>query len=302
MILHFRRLLGKPASTYALVLMSSSDKLLPNRLSLPQDNDRLMERLICLLPRDPDEPWNRMSDQYESTLWDIIPHTQVCGIGENDTVIVDGFKGAMIQWSRFSTVSTTKRMSWKQSTLIYITALTPVMISLALLLLVVSRIATIVLLVVTLIVLLAMPAYIPYLYTGKLYEVEPCLFGIEGYVPLPAIEELMFGARMGRLKWSPYGSPLSRHRYRKCYREHILGDVEAGSQQPLLESRDPVYAYPVEAMDPCSPCDNCTNLPPTAQCTHLRDGSAEAMSKSPYGSMKVRVLQLSRCLLRCGSC
>jgi hypothetical protein len=150
------------------------------------------------------------------------------------------------------------------------------------------------LLVVALIVLLAAPAYVPYLYTGKLYEVEPCLFGIEGYVPLPEIEEIMFGARMGRLKWSPYGSPLSRHRYRAYYKEHILEDVEAGAKQPLLdtavkESRDQVYAYPVEAVDPCSPCD-CPNLPPAAPCTHVGYSSAEAMSKSPYGSMKVRVL------------
>jgi hypothetical protein len=265
-----------------------------------------MERLICLLPRDPDEPWNRMSDQYESTLWDIIPHTQVCGIGENDTVIVDGFKGAMIQWSRFSRVHITERMSWKRTAFVIITLFTPLMFIVGLLLLAAFHTAAIVLLVVTSIVLLATPAYIPYLYTGKLYQVEPCLFGIEGYIPLPEIEELMFGARMGRLKWSPYGSPLSRHRYRKCYREHTLGDVEAEAQQPLLdtaanESQDPVYTYPVEAMDPCSPCDNCTNLPPTVQCTHPRYGSAEAMSKSPYGSMKVRVLQPSEFLLGCGS-
>lgn len=254
-----------------------------------------MERLICLLPKVPDEPWNEMSDQYKSTLWDIIPHTQVCGIGENDTVIVDGFKGAMIQWSRFSTVQTANRMSWKRRILIYMTVFAPILVFLGALVFLASRIAGIVLLVMSLIVLLAAPAYVPYLYTGKLYEVEPCLFGIEGYVPLPEIEETMFGARMGRLKWSPYGSPLSRHRYRTCYQEHILEDVEAGAKQPLLdtavtESRDRVDTYPVEAVDPCSPCDNCANLPPTASCTHLRYSSAEAMSKSPYGSMKVRVL------------
>src|SRR5271156_6258749 len=205
--------------------MSPSDALLLDKLSLPQDNDRLMERLICLLPKDPDEPWNRMSDQYKSTLWDIIPQTQVCGIGENDTVIVDGFKGAMIQWSRFSTVHTSNRMSWKRRILIYVTIVTPSLFIGGFIALATSRIAGIVMLLVTSIVLLAAPVYVPYLYTGKLYEVDPCLFGIEGYIPLPEIEEIMFGARMGRLKWSPYGSPLSRHRYRACYQEHILEDI-----------------------------------------------------------------------------
>lgn len=287
--------------------MSSSDALLLDRLSLPQDNDRLMERLICLLPENLDEPWNTMSDQYKSTLWDIIPHTQVCGIGENDTVIVDGFKGALIQWSRFSTVHTTNRMGWKRIFVTWMTIAAPGYFVTGLVLLAISRAAAIASLMVGSIALLVAPTYIPYLYTGKLYEVEPCLFGIEGYVPLPEIEEIMFGARMGRLKWSPYGSPLSRHRYRTCYQEQILEDVEAGVKQPLLgtavkDSRDPVYAYPVEAVDPCSPCDNCANLPPTAPCTHIRYSSADEMSKSPYGSMKVRVLQHLECLHGCGSC
>jgi hypothetical protein len=119
------------------------------------------------------------------------------------------------------------------------------------------------------------------------------LFGIEGYLPLPEIEEKIFGAKMGRLKWSPYGSPLSRHQYRKRYREHFQ-DVEAGARQPLLDRavndlHDPVYGYPVEAVDPCSPCDNCINSPPTPRCKHFGYSSAEEKSRSPYGSLKVRI-------------
>ncbi|PVH70359.1 hypothetical protein DL98DRAFT_504723 [Cadophora sp. DSE1049] len=261
------------------------------RLSLPQDNDRLMERLISLLPEDLDEPWNNMSDQYKSTLWDIFPDVQVCGIGENDTVIVDGFRGAMIQWSKFSTVQTTKRMSWKLTILICIPLFTPLVFLFGLFLLALpSPTASIVLLVLSSTVICLAPVYVPHLYKGKLYEVEPCLFGIEGYVPLPDIEEVMFGAKMGRLKWSPYGSPLSRHRYRERFREHLLEDVEAGAQQPMLDTHDPVFGYPVEAVDPCSACDDCVNLPPTYPCTHMRYSSAEEMSKSAYGSMKLFTL------------
>lgn len=161
--------------------------------------------------------------------------------------------------------------------------------------LVASRATAIALIVVSLIVLLAAPTYVPHLYTGKLREVEPCLFGVEGYVPLQEIEEVIFGAKMGRLKWSPYGSPLSRHRYRKWYREHLLEDAEDEAQQPFLdtaanESPDPVYGYPVEAVDPCSPCDNCVYSPPTVPCTHVRYSSAETKSKSQYGGMKLFIL------------
>ena len=256
-----------------------SDIFLLFRLSLPQDNDRLMERLICLLPEHPDEPWNKMSDQYKSILWDIIPGTQVCGIGENDTVIVDGFKGALIQWSKFSTVLTTKRMSWKRTALIYITAGLPLIFFLGLLILAASRTAAIAMICISLALLATTPAYIPHLYKGKLTEVEPCLFGVEGYIPLPNIEENLFGARMGRLKWSPYGSPLSQHRYRKYYRER-LDTEDAGAPQPLVdlavnESCD-VFGYPVEAIDPL-----------TADGAGIDCISAETMSRSPYGSMKV---------------
>lgn len=37
------------------------------------------------------------------------------------------------------------------------------------------------------------------------------LFGFEGYADLETIETQIFGARMRRLRWSPYGSSLSRH-------------------------------------------------------------------------------------------
>jgi hypothetical protein len=35
--------------------------------------------------------------------------------------------------------------------------------------------------------------------------------GYEGYMDLATIESHIFGAYMGRLKWSTFGSPLSRH-------------------------------------------------------------------------------------------
>jgi hypothetical protein len=257
-----------------------------------------MERLICFLPNEPkpnepSDPWDTMSDQYKSTLWDINPRHDmtVCGIGENDTVIVDGLRGALIQWSSFSSVHTSKRIGWRRMALIYLIAFAPLLLIIALPIFAISKEVAGILLAISLVILLSAPLYIPRLYTGKLYEVEPCLFGIEGYVPLPHVEEALFGARMGRLKWSPYGSPLSRHRpSREGYRERLVdadfdikdnGDVE--SQQSLLDSE--VYTYPVESLDPCSPCENCSEE--GEKCTHLTYEEAEKISKSDYGQMKV---------------
>lgn len=257
-----------------------------------------MERLICFLPNEPkpnepSDPWETMSDQYKSTLWDINPRHDmtVCGIGENDTVVVDGLRGALIQWSSFSSVHTTKRIGWRRKAVIYLIAFAPLLLLVSLAFFAFSLEVAGIILAISLVILLSAPFYLPVLYTGKLYEVEPCLFGIEGYVPLPHVEEALFGARMGRLKWSPYGSPLSRHQPPKMgYRERLVdadvdirdnGDIE--SQQALLDQD--VYTYPVEALDPCSPCETCSEG--GNGCTHLRYDTAEALSKSPYGDLKV---------------
>ncbi|XXH00858.1 hypothetical protein Hte_007209 [Hypoxylon texense] len=77
------------------VLLSRGDTV-TILLPLPQGSDRLMKRLICLLPQR-EEPWEQMSDQYNASLWDIYPSAQICGVGENDTTVVDGLQGAMIQ-------------------------------------------------------------------------------------------------------------------------------------------------------------------------------------------------------------
>ncbi len=258
-----------------------------------------MERLICLLPIHPDEPWDKMSDQYNSSLWDIYPDTQVCGIGENDTIIVDGFKGALIQWSMFSTVHTMKRTTCLRATIIWTITYAPVLFLIAVTLLVIPkkpvRSGGGVVLAIVLIILLSAPLYIPRLFNGKLYEVEPCLFGIEGYVPIQEVEEMIFGVRLGRLKWSAYGSPLSRHKYRRGYRERTNeDDVEAADSQPLLARRGGgenssnfVLTYPVEAIDPCSPCENCENGGDQSRCRHATFAAVDARSKGGYGTMKV---------------
>jgi hypothetical protein len=34
------------------------------RLSLANGSDQLLERLICVLPKEPDQPWHSMNDAY----------------------------------------------------------------------------------------------------------------------------------------------------------------------------------------------------------------------------------------------
>ena len=85
------------------------------RLSLANDNDLLLERLMCVMPRSPEQPWFSLKDAYGVKLWDIIPTCQISGICEDDTVLLDGAFGATIHWDRFRKVANARRAwSWKR--------------------------------------------------------------------------------------------------------------------------------------------------------------------------------------------
>ncbi|AEO67483.1 uncharacterized protein THITE_118127 [Thermothielavioides terrestris NRRL 8126] len=276
------------------------------RLSLPQDSDRLMERLICLLPEEPEQSWELMKDKYEASLWDIYLDTQVCAIGENDTVVIDGAYGAQIQWSMFSSVRVRRRLTIRRLVCFYTITFSPWIFIIGLILAASARReqtqytnslpqnpfgldipptsdstpdsvkkkykAGVALTVLTL------------LYTGKLWEVEPCFFGIEGYVPLDLIEERLLGTRSvrhRRLRWSAYGSPLSRHTEGPPHYERAPA-AAADEADTLLPT------YPVTPLDPTAPCPACAT--PTAAprfCEHHpTPASLHKMSRSPMGALK----------------
>lgn len=110
------------------------------RLSLLNDNDRLLERLVCLQPDLSDrQPWYSLFDAYHASLWDIEPCTQVAGIvnaqpsrapgcqhtdaqassgglDETQIIVLDGAVGAFIQWESLEPVAFLKRPTvWQKS-------------------------------------------------------------------------------------------------------------------------------------------------------------------------------------------
>lgn len=186
------------------------------RLSMANDSDLLLERLICMLPRAQNAPWLAMNDAWDASLWDIYPSCQVAGIGPGDTVILDGAFGAAIRWKAFAPVAYLTRDSWKRIGArimlhgsavyflvgIYLATLFPGT-SLAGL--------GIFILLLALVIILASPYLVRVLYGGKLWGTQAWFQGFEGYMDLATIESHIFGAYMGRLKWSTSGSPISRH-------------------------------------------------------------------------------------------
>ncbi|KAK4223943.1 hypothetical protein QBC38DRAFT_36148 [Podospora fimiseda] len=301
------------------------------RLSLPQDSDRLMERLICLLPDYPEQNWELMTDQYKASLWDIYPDTQVCAIGENDTVIVDGAKGAQIQWSHFTKVRALRRGTIKRWAIAFVLSWSPLLFFVGVIIAAISAPASssgysyggyrssysytapaspayaagIAITVISLLLILPAPYFLRQFYSGKLWVVEPCFFGIEGYIPLEAIEERIFGhtgdPKRARLRWSAFGSPLARHKQGDRMQERTVhyqydenddGDNPTQSLLPTtVQDVGAIDTYPVETIDPTSPCAACVNLGANAICPHHPTvASCQEMSNSEMGKMKMWTL------------
>ena len=209
------------------------------RLSLANDNDRLLERLICTLPNKLNQPWYEMEDQWGVSLWDIVPSTQVCGIADNDTVIIDGGYAAPIRWKAFAHVASLTQDSWRRfffryafrsTSYLFIVGISLISTGLALRNIENSNGVSnsgsdseigigAFFLTIALILILAAPYIIRLLYTGKMWGTQAWLFGFEGYMDISTIEQHIFGADLGYLKWSTNGSPLSLHspnKYNEC--------------------------------------------------------------------------------------
>jgi hypothetical protein len=207
------------------------------RLSLANDSDRLLERVICLLPRKRSAPWHDWEDAWPDVkLWDIEPITQVAAIADNSTVVLDGAYGATIHWRKLHPVAFVKRKTaWRQvikfairlGALYFITSITlvaqarpktytvntPFGSSSSKLpanhpLLIIGTI----LLVLTILILIYAPWAMLKLYRGKFWGTQGWFFGIEGCADLGEVEKCLFGGNHNRLKWSTNGSMLSRHR------------------------------------------------------------------------------------------
>lgn len=98
------------------------------RLSLANDSDMLLERLICTLPKSPNQHWSSMEDAWDAKLWDIYPTCQVAGVGHDDTVIIDGLRGASVRWGRFSRVANLTKVTLKRRILRKLIHWTPLLL------------------------------------------------------------------------------------------------------------------------------------------------------------------------------
>ncbi|KAI9659014.1 MAG: hypothetical protein M1821_001974 [Bathelium mastoideum] len=222
------------------------------RLSLANDSDNLLERLLCMLPVHPDAPWHEIKDAWGARLWDIEPRCQIAGIVDDQTVTLDGAFGATIQWD-----STEQVAFFKRSTLIrtlgkILLRGVPAYLIFALVFTITGGVLLqnynnqtkqsgndgdndddtesddgalksmalgllipgIIFLIPSGLITLFAPAMLLDIYRGKFWSTQALFIGIEGMVDIGEAERHLFGFNHGRLKWSTNGSTLSRHQYK----------------------------------------------------------------------------------------
>jgi hypothetical protein len=212
-------------------------------------SDQLLERLICVLPRVPNQPWHSMDDAYGAKLWEILPEgVEVAGIGNDDTVILDGCRAANVRWKSFTPVANTRRESWGRTFASIMLRLSGITFLVGIALVAIPNplgpdtgLAThqsvgVFFIIYSIFLFFMSPWLLRLLYLGKLWDQQCWFFGFEGYMPIETIEEQIFGGRLCRLRWSAYASPLSRH-HRNEHNECVADDPTTDPEIKALVER-----------------------------------------------------------------
>jgi hypothetical protein len=190
------------------------------RVIMANESHQLLERLICHLTASPGRVWASADDVWGIPLWDIRPHCQIAGIGDNDTLIVDGAYAATIRWNALTSV----HYRAKRSIATFVTATffrsSPLILVLGIILRFtctgLSSLTGLILIIMATIFLLSSPylAQRLYSYSRSTHAVQPCFFGIEGYVPLDTLSTMLFSDPKHSppsLRWSINASVLSTY-------------------------------------------------------------------------------------------
>jgi hypothetical protein len=120
----------------------------------------------------------------DANLWDVEPFCQIAGIGESDTVLIDGAFAATIHWDSFQLVAVTIEDTWTRFMSRGSLRTAPVYLFIC--------IAGFMsnnpplkwsFFVLTVIIMLLFPILTLHIYSGKLWSTQPWLFGIESHLP-----------------------------------------------------------------------------------------------------------------------
>lgn len=203
------------------------------RLSLSNNNESIIERLLCMQPPEKSTQWYEIADAWGAQLWDIEPSCQIAAIDgiskrssdndapETQTVVLDGVHGASICWSKLAPVPFIKRQTVTRRVTKVLLPKLPVIFAFALFILIViastytsdaDEIVKAFLALSSVVTgacfafFLASPYLLKNLFYGKFWSTQARFYGIEGYYEIAKLEEQLFGINHGRLRWSSNAS------------------------------------------------------------------------------------------------
>ncbi|KAJ9655086.1 hypothetical protein H2201_008884 [Coniosporium apollinis] len=182
------------------------------RLSLANDSDRIVERMVCFLPKAGQEGLFTTEDALHAKLHDIEPIAQVAGVCKDDALMLDGCHGITIHWGNFPYIGRVTRVTWKKKLsrltlragafcwFLGITmASIPAVVGAGIFFIIVALLAT-----------WASPWLVANIFGGKVWSMERWLIGFEGSMPIEDIERRMFGNYIGRLSYAASSSVYCR--------------------------------------------------------------------------------------------
>ena len=218
------------------------------RLSLANDSDRLIERMVCMFPnpecQDTGEESNLFlaltePDQYHTQLWDIEPLCQVAGVGYKDqTLILDSCRGVSIRWKAFPQMKYKRSYGFRKFVAEIVLRSGAAWTALGLGLIIkytwdynnrvsqdtqkvqdyynsqdFSNDAGLIFLgcvavVAAFLLSLGAPSAVRRLYGGRVMQSAPWLVGFEGVLPASQLEKTIFGNDEGRLTYDASSTPF----------------------------------------------------------------------------------------------
>ncbi|OBT61202.1 hypothetical protein VE03_08711 [Pseudogymnoascus sp. 23342-1-I1] len=207
---------------------SDSEQQALARLCLENDSDRIIERMVCMLPLRAvgETGWLGVEDGLGASLWNVEPMCQVAGICNDEAVIIDGCHAASIEWGKIPRMRFKSRKSDAQSTVLGILGLKTIFIVFFISLFLTAVIMEITAIFVgstpweiklvlfylwksvyiTLLAILAIgfitPFCLPFTFGGEVEEIQPWLVGFQGMIPIERLESLVFGNYAGRLNYT----------------------------------------------------------------------------------------------------
>ncbi|KAF8439963.1 hypothetical protein L210DRAFT_3504333 [Boletus edulis BED1] len=180
------------------------------RLSMANDNDRIVERMISLLPSLlPDNAcWYAEKDEWGANLWDIEPEVQVVGMTQKESIVLGGCRAAVIRWKDFPSVAFAMRRSYTRLIANYLPNLFWELLFFGIIL---ESTASPtpgawVPLVIAIILMLFAPLLVAYGTSGRIVQAQPWLVGVKGLVSTEEASKLMYGGAFNALPRTFYSA------------------------------------------------------------------------------------------------